>query len=47
MNRMIAHLYSGKGLDDSDEVLFQQVVVQRGHVSVDDWVVTQFCFILC
>lgn len=42
-----AYLYSGKRFDDSDEVLFQQVVVQLGQVSVDDGVVPQLCSVLC
>lgn len=41
------YLYSGKGFNDSDEVLFQQVVVQLGQVSVDNRVVPQFCSVLC
>lgn len=41
------HLHSGKWFNDSDEVLFQQVVVQLGQVSVDDGVVPQLCSVLC
>lgn len=43
----IHYLYSGKRFNDSDEVLFQQVVIQLGQVSVDNWVVPQLCFVLC
>lgn len=43
----LGYLDSGEGLNDPDEVLFQQVVVQRGQVRVDDWVVPQFCSVLC
>lgn len=43
----IPYLYSGKWFNDSDEVLLQQVVIQLGQVSVDNWVIPQFCFVLC
>lgn len=41
------YLYSGEGFNDSDEVLLQQVVVQRGQVSGDDGVVPQLGSVLC
>lgn len=43
----LGYLDSGEGLNDSDEVLFQQVVVQLGQVRVDDWIVPQLCSVLC
>lgn len=47
MLSVLGYLDSGEGLDDPDEVLFQQVVVQLGQVRVDDWVVPQLCSVLC
>lgn len=41
------YLYSGKRFNNPDEVLLQQVVVQLGQVSVDNWVISQFSFVLC
>ena len=40
------YLYSGEGLDDSDEVLFQQVVIQRRQMGADDRVVSQLWTVL-
>lgn len=45
--KQLLYLYSGEGLDDSDEVLLQQAVVQFGQVSVDNGVVPQLCSVLC
>lgn len=41
------YLYSGKRFNDSNEVLFQQAVVQLGQVSVDNWIIPQFRSVLC
>jgi len=41
-----SHLDPGEGLDDPDEVLLQQVVIERVQVGADDGVVLQLTLVL-
>lgn len=43
----MSYLNPGERLNDSDEILLQQVVVQLGQVGADDRVVPQLGFVLC
>lgn len=41
------YLYSGKGLNDPNEILFQQIVIKLGQMCFDDGVVPQLFSVLC